>query len=345
MGRVVYAACLVGRYGSAWRRVRFLVGGSMKPEKVVPLYRKTTLETVLRVAGRYAVFPCRPKEESVNGELRPAKSPLVAGGFKSAKDKSTAVTRWWRQWPDALVGVPTGWQTNIIVVDVDPAGLAWYDAHRAQLPTTQINRTHRGLHLLFRDPNTAEVGSSANKGAPGIDVRGERGYVIWWPAHGCPVENEGIIAEVPDGLLDLIKDPAPKPADDVLLERGKTEHTLSQAVLIVNQLDADMSHDPWRNVGMGLHHQFDGDEHAFELWDEWSAQAKTKYPGTPALAGRWKSFKKDNKSGAVTMRTILGMVNELKQGQPEPINFSILAGKTPPPRLWWHGQWLTNAPT
>ncbi|HEY2781988.1 MAG TPA: bifunctional DNA primase/polymerase [Steroidobacteraceae bacterium] len=317
--------------------------------KVVPLYRKTTLDTVLALAHEYPVFPCRVKAEVVNGISYPAKSPLIAKGFKSAKSANGALTKWWTRWPDALVGVPTGTRTGIVVVDIDPEGVAWYDKHRDQLPVTQVNRTHRGLHLLFRDPLTDSISSTHDKFEPGVDVRGDGGYVIWWPAHGCPVENEGIFAELPDWLLDLIKQPDPDPAndDDVLLEKRKTSHTIAQAALIVNQLDADMAHDQWRNIGMGLHHQFDGHEHAFQIWDEWSALAKKdgNYPGTPAMQNRWRSFRKDSQRGAVSFRTILGVANDVKESQPTAIDFSILAGRTPPARLWWHGQWLTNGPT
>jgi hypothetical protein len=317
------------------------------PDKVVPLYRKTTLDMVLRIADQYPVFPCRQKEEIVNGETRKSKSPLISGGFKSAKDKSTVVSRWWGQWPDALVGVPTGRRTGLVVVDIDPEGLAWYEAHRAKLPKTQIHRTHRGLHLLFHDPLTDQVGSSTSKVAPGIDVRGDGGYIIWWPAHGCPVENEGILAEVPDWLLDLIKEPDPElssDADDVLLAGGKTNHTIPQIIEIVGALDPDMGYGRWCNVGMGLHHQFDGSPIGLQIWDWLSAKGK-KYPGPADVEAKYNSFKKDNQGKPVTFATILGMVKEQKASQPEPINFSILVNKSPPPRIWWHGNWLTNAPT
>jgi hypothetical protein len=319
------------------------------PDNVVPLYRPTTLEGVLQVAKKHRVFPCRSKDEVVNGHPKSAKTPRINDWPNAAVQTRAAITDWWHQWPDSLVGVPSGSKAGIVVVDIDPKGHDWYEAHKDRLPVTQIHKTPRGLHLVFDYPLLDEVRNDTGKKiAPGVDVRGDGGYVIWWPAHGYAIENKGVLADIPDWLLDLIKEPDPAVAeDDVLLQPGRTEHTLPQAVVIVNQLDPDMNYDSWRNVGMALHHQFDGHEHAFQLWDQWSCGAKRSgmYPGTIALERKWRSFKKDNKSRATTFRTILGLLNELKEGQPGPIDFSILVGKTPPTRIWWHGQWLTNGPT
>lgn len=295
------------------------------PDKVIPLYRKTTMDMVLQVAEVYPVFPCRPKEEVVNGEPKTAKSPLVAGGFKAAKDKPAAVSHWWHQWPDALVGVPTGRRSGIIAVDIDPAGLAWYEAHKNKFPPTQINRTHRGMHLLFHDPLTDDVNSNQNTIADGIDVRGDGGYVIWWPAHGFPVENAGVIAEMPEWLLDLIKAPDPVPANDdpfANLPQGRTQHTAYDVALVLDKLDPDMGNDQWVKVGMGVRHQL-GDA-GFPIYDGFSSRArkKGKYLGMAHVRKRWDSF---DDEGGVTFRTVLAMVKDLEPKKKTMIQFRHLS--------------------
>jgi hypothetical protein len=53
--------------------------------------------------------------------------------------------------------------------------------------------------LLFQ--HAEGVRNSAGKVAPGVDVRADGGFVIWWPATELPVENATIIAPWPAWLI------------------------------------------------------------------------------------------------------------------------------------------------
>ena len=65
------------------------------------------------VAGRCVpVFPCVPR----------GKQPLTAHGFLDASTDAEIVRSWWRRWPDANIGVPTGSASGVDVVDVDVHG-------------------------------------------------------------------------------------------------------------------------------------------------------------------------------------------------------------------------------
>jgi Bifunctional DNA primase/polymerase, N-terminal len=151
---------------------------------------QATLPTVLEAARDYArcgipVFPCNPID----------KKPLTANGFKDATRDETQILAWWQQYPNAMIGVPMGpasgmWATDL---DVDPArkidGKATLDqliAQRGALPSTWITITPRGgRHLIWIwDPNV-EVRNSAGKIGPGVDVRGNGGYVIWPPSRNA----------------------------------------------------------------------------------------------------------------------------------------------------------------
>jgi putative DNA primase/helicase len=63
-------------------------------------------------ALRWPVFPCHWQ-----GERR--KRPLIEGGFHAATTGETLIREWWRRWPDALVGVPTGRAIGVVVLDID----------------------------------------------------------------------------------------------------------------------------------------------------------------------------------------------------------------------------------
>jgi hypothetical protein len=133
--------------------------------------------------GRLPVFP-------VNEQKR----PLNRNGHKGA----LPYRRVPKEWP--LVGVPTGSASGLSVVDVDvPEGTGWYDANFDALPLTQVHETRRGgLHLLYKA--VPGLGCSTGRIAPGIDVRSEGGFIVWWPRQGLPLEGWPL-CEMPEWLV------------------------------------------------------------------------------------------------------------------------------------------------
>jgi HK97 family phage major capsid protein len=136
-------------------------------------------DMVLKVALALAekrgipVFPCRFTD----------KKPITKHGFYDASLDPEQIRQWWLGYPGALVGVPTGRKTNLLVLDVDPKGFKWYGENSAEMPCGRIHRTPRlGYHLVYH-MSDFEVSVSASKFAQGVDVRANGGYVIWWPAH------------------------------------------------------------------------------------------------------------------------------------------------------------------
>lgn len=174
----------------------------------------SNLQAALQVAEEYGlpVFPCRSKAEAINGKIQQPKSPLTPHGFKDASREREQIIHWWTRWPDALVGVPTGAAPGLLVVDIDPDGAPWYSEHEEQLGPGRTHQTQRGQHLLYRYSPGLPIRNSAGKVAAGVDVRGEGGYVIWWPAHGFgAVGKLSDLADPPDWL------------GNVLLKAGKRE--------------------------------------------------------------------------------------------------------------------------
>jgi hypothetical protein len=144
------------------------------------------LSQALRLARHgLPVFPCW------HGDKRPA----TGHGFKEATVDPVAIRAW--SWLNRLIGVPTGSISGIAVLDIDPrhGGDDWLKVHAKRLPVARSHVTRSGgLHLLFR--HGGDLRNSAGLIAPGVDVRAEGGYIIWWPAHG------GLILDcVPLGIL------------------------------------------------------------------------------------------------------------------------------------------------
>ncbi len=77
----------------------------------------------------------------------------------------------------------------------------------------------------------------------------------------------------------------------------------------LSHLDPGMGRDPWLRVGMALHHETEGDDTGFELWDEWSSEGHN-YPGTEALRHQWDSLKPSPGKRQVTMASVIKMAKD-----------------------------------
>jgi hypothetical protein len=128
------------------------------------------------------------------------KRPTSPHGFLDASADPIALCELWSKCPGQLVGVRTGNASGFDVLDLDrkhPQAAEWWTAHRDSIPVTRVHRTRSGgLHLLPQ--HASHLRCSASKIARGIDVRGDGGYVIWWPIAGLPALRAAPVAPWPD---------------------------------------------------------------------------------------------------------------------------------------------------
>jgi len=144
-----------------------------------------------------------------------AKHPIPRSGVKEATCDKAQIAEWWRLYPDANIGIATG--QGLLVVDIDPRSGGSLEALNAvvPLPTTAILRTGGGgLHLYFSYDPTLTIRNSASKLAPGIDIRGENGYVVAPPSihasgNRYRWDKRGGYIPAPATLLQLLMDKAP----------------------------------------------------------------------------------------------------------------------------------------
>lgn len=97
----------------------------------------------------------------------------------------------------------------------------------------------------------------------------------------------------------------PDPVDFMAGFEPKLGLSVEESYDLLQQIDPDLSRDEWIRVGMALHHEYDGEEEGFELWNEWSAYG-SKYPSEEALRTQWDSFTRRAGPGRkqVTMATV-----------------------------------------
>jgi hypothetical protein len=112
---------------------------------------------------------------------------MVSGGFKKATTDLDAIRFWWTRWPKSNIGMPTGAWSGVVVLDVDPdkGGFETFQAlirRYGVLPSTRVVHTGGGgLHFYFVHPGIY-TRNSAGKLGPGLDIRGDGGYVLLPPS-------------------------------------------------------------------------------------------------------------------------------------------------------------------
>jgi len=159
------------------------------------------------------VFPCRPR----------GKEPLIEGGFHAATTDEGRIREWWRRWPEANIGVPTGAVTGWLVLDIDPRNGgdetlgAWLAKYGCWPATCEATTGGGGRHILFRHV----AGLRCGQVAPGVDVKTDGGYVIvapsvhpsgnrysWDGMDGA--DSLGRLSEPPGWLLRLAREKRPQ---------------------------------------------------------------------------------------------------------------------------------------
>lgn len=129
---------------------------------------KDNLKAALKYREKgWSIIPIKPRE----------KSPLLLSWaeFQERLPTEEEVVNWFAKWPNANIAIVTGKVSGLIVVDIDSQeGEKYYGNIK-----TAISSTGKGRHLYFKHPGP-EV--EINRNFPGIDIQGERAYVLAPPS-------------------------------------------------------------------------------------------------------------------------------------------------------------------
>lgn len=251
---------------------------------------------------------------------------LVRAGHLDATDDEATIERWWSLRPDCNVGLACG--HTFFVVDCDRTEkvdgtqtFADVCPPASGVPDAAIAITGGGgQHLFFAVDDAARVGCR-NGWRPGVDVKGEGGYVVAPPsrhASGRDYAWETSILESlpapPPWLLALLSREVPPrdvadrppagPSDDSRPPLPPPAHSLADADVAeieraLEAIPANCDRQTWvERVSMPLHDMFAGSDHGFDVWHRWCQRGRgqTTPNGNPAYTGErecrivWRSF-------------------------------------------------------
>ncbi|MEX2606029.1 MAG: DUF3987 domain-containing protein [Kiritimatiellia bacterium] len=167
-------------------------------------------------AAGLPVFPVNPK----------TKAPTVKGGFHSATVDPDTVRDWWKEWPAAMIGTPTGERFAVFDLDGTEGPQAFFDLCRKAGDSEFLLRCHsrtpRGGFHFYTGP-VPNLKSVAGELAESCDTRAAGGSIILpgsIRADGKAYTfNPGAFTDAPGWLVDLcrerglVRDPnPPRPA-------------------------------------------------------------------------------------------------------------------------------------
>lgn len=160
--------------------------------------------------------------------------------YETERANEKEIRAWWKQYPNALIGIVTGRVSDLTVIDMDTA--QGKNSIMSVLPehyAAPLSVTPRGgMHLFGRYcpklPTVAGV-------LPGVDIRSEGGYVVvppskinqvhyTWVALRSPFTLD--IPKLPDELIELLVQNVQSPSKTILenidgfLQQGRRDNDL-----------------------------------------------------------------------------------------------------------------------
>ena len=199
----------------------------------------------------WPVFPCHTIHAGAcscahDDCASPGKHPLVRNGLHNASTDLATVRTWWGNWPRANIAVRTGQPSGLVVLDIDPdhGGRTTLDRlvdeHGPLPPARTIRTGSGGQHLYYAHPGHHVPNDAGRRLGPGIDIRGDGGYVITPPSrhhtgnHYRLTSRGGQIPELPLWMVDALQ---PEPVRSSSLPRPISSEDAWARAALTGELD------------------------------------------------------------------------------------------------------------
>lgn len=270
------------------------------------------------------------------------KHPLIGGWTDDATTDREQITRWYKSWPKANIGLAFGSESGIVDIEVDPRSggdknLPLLEKKLGKLPATLSFRSGGGgRHRLFIYPQDKRIrkathigrdllGFTDSKKPTGIDVVSDGGQAVAPPSRHVSGklyvwdDPEAEPAELPPAWVSYLGEARSgkegTPTIEQMLQAGPQQLddiTEEKAREILSFIDADCDYGQWMRVGQALLVQFSTNPAAgLSLFDDWSKKSSIKYPGRRAIEKQWESYGRNaDRLGNVTFRSIIHLAKQ-----------------------------------
>ena len=167
----------------------------------------------------------------VNGKV-----PLTPNGVNDATTDPAQVVEWWKQWPDANVGIATGHAFDALDIDSPEAANELTERLGCELtPHDQpMSRTGRGWHIAYAITGAT---TATRLGGMDVDWRGRGGYIVappsihasgrrytwthWTEPMIAPDPVLELLIESCSGMREAPERPVEAPQSDATPSRGR----------------------------------------------------------------------------------------------------------------------------
>jgi len=177
--------------------------------------------------------------------IRPGKHPILNKWQAKATLELAQIKQWWNKYPFANIGIVTGRQSGLVVIDIDPRNggdvslqnlIESYENFKPILDTYVIKTGGNGSHFYYSYDKPFKSFKKHGLGV-GIDIKADGGYVLAPPSNHNSGGVYSVVSDaepiaLPPILIDLInRDQSESPNDkpDIIIEGSRNNKLMALA--------------------------------------------------------------------------------------------------------------------
>lgn len=265
---------------------------------------------------------------------RVGKHPRISQGRNGATTDEATIRTWWGVWPNANIGIATGHESGLIVLDVDDGGDE--SLRGRELPDSVESITGSGgRHIIYLRPDSPDRFRTRVKFLDGLDSRADGGYIVAppslhasgnryeWEGSSDPMEGVAVMPS-PDWFSEAIRS---DPLDTSLgsAPEWNPDGELPENIFDMLSTIPAEDYEAWRDVGMAIHYTDPAD--GLEVWDWWSSTAPNY--SADAVRTEWRNFSRRGHQVAnpLTISSVRRMAEEHGWIDPDIEHGAEIAGR------------------
>lgn len=106
----------------------------------------------------------------------------------------------------------------------------------------------------------------------------------------------------------------PQTTENWLISHKSAQHTEREKIVESLKLLSANDYDRWLQVGMILHHQFNGGNDGYQIWEDWSRTSQS-FSSSDDCLYRWERFTSDTRASTVTVGSLFHWAEQARNEQ------------------------------